>query len=143
MYFQNYINVEGRLTRDPELSISKNGVKYCRFGICFNQQKRIKDSDGENQWESIAHFFNCVTFKNNAENVSKMKKGEPVSVVGKLQFSQYEKDGERISNVSIQADSVKKLLLEKKAKSKKENAEQITENQEAKTLEDYSDDIPF
>lgn len=142
MYFQNYINVEGRLTRDPELMTSKKGVKYCRFGICFNQNKKIKDEDGE-QWESIPHFFNCVAFKVNAENVARMRKGEPVSVVGKLQYSQYEKDGERISNVSIQADSVKKLLIEKKAKAKKENTEQLNEQQEEKTLEEYSDDIPF
>lgn len=116
MFFQNYINIEGRLCQNPTINTSKNGVTYCRFSFCYNQQKKDKETE---EWTSTPHFFNCVCYGKVAETVSKFKKGEPVSINGQLQFSKWtNKNGENESSVSICAKSVKKLFIEKKEKSK-------------------------
>ncbi len=141
MFFQNYITIEGRLTRKPELSTSKNGKEYCRFSICYNQQKKNKETD---EYESIPHFFNCVAFNYNARTVANMNKGDPVNVSGKLQFSQWEKNGERNTTVTILAENLKKLVIEKHNKSSEPTPEPNTRLAESVSdLERYEDEIPF
>lgn len=153
MFFQNHINIEGRLVQNPDVKTSKNGVTYCRFSICYNQTKKDKDS---NEWISIPHFFNCVCFNKTAEALSKFKKGDPVTIEGSLQFSKYEKNGESESSVSISVKNIKKLFLEKKDKTKDYTPEPNTKPQEplrddlAVTLSedygnnpDFPEEIPF
>ena len=142
MFFQNYITIEGRLTRKPELQTSKNGKDYCRFSICYNQQKKNKETD---EYESIPHFFNCVAFNYNAKTVANMNKGDPVNVSGKLQFSQWEdSQGGRNTSVTILAENLKKLVIEKHNKADKATPEPNTRAAEPLTdLEKYEDEIPF
>lgn len=117
MLFQNYLTLEGRLTRDPVLCESKNKNMYCTFGVCYNEIKRALSDDGKTKiWKSTPHFFNCVIFGNFASDVAKMKKGELVSVTGSMNYSHWTKNGENHSDVSIHAQSVKKLVYEKKNK---------------------------
>ena len=125
MLFQNSILLEGRLTWDPELNVSKNGKKYCSFGICYAESKKVTDGEGRPiGYESIPNFFNCVTFGNGAEVVATMKKGDLVSLYGKICFSKYEKDGKTLTSVSIKADSVKKLIFQKKENKEANDAQQ-------------------
>lgn len=154
MFFQNYINIEGRLCQNPSIKTSKNGVTYCRFSVCYNQQKKDKETE---EWTSTPHFFNCVCYSKIAEIVSKFKKGEPVSINGKLQCSTWNnKNGEKETSISIYAKSVKKLYIEKKEKSKDYTPEPKTKPNEplrddlAVTLSDdygnnpdFPDEIPF
>ena len=116
MRLQNYITLEGRLTREPEVNESKSGCIYCKFGICYNENKKSVEKDGKVTWDSIPHFFNCVAFGSCAEDVGKMAKGELVSVAGKVSYSHWVQNGTSRSSTSIEAQSVKKIVYEKKNK---------------------------
>lgn len=129
MFFKNQIDIEGRLCQTPELKTSMNGTHYCRFSICHNQARKDRETG---TWNNTPHFFNCVTFKTMAETVSTYKKGDPVTIGGILQYSQYEKDGGKRTSVSILVNSIKLLYLPKKEKSekyKKEDTDYMDESQ--------------
>jgi len=79
----NKVILMGRLTRDPELRYSKSStpVAVTRYSLAVNRQfKREGQPD--------ADFINIVAFGNAGEFSSKyFKKGQMVSVVGRLQIS--------------------------------------------------------
>ena len=81
----------GNLTRDPEHSVTPNGISVCRFTVAV--QRKFANSDGERE----ADFINCVAWRNLADNVAKyVKKGKKVSVVGSIQTRSYEaQDGSK------------------------------------------------
>lgn len=85
----NVICLNGRLTADPELKNTPNGVSVCSFTIAVD--RNIKGKDGEKQTD----FINCVAWRNTAEFVSKyFGKGKMIAVVGELQSRKYtDKDG--------------------------------------------------
>ena len=141
MFYKNQISIEGRLTRQPELSKSAKGVIYCRFSIAYNQARKNKES---NSWENIAHYFNCVTFNKLAENVCNYAKGDAVTLSGILQYNAYEdKEGFRRHDVSILVNDIKKLYIEKKQTEKKavthKTKHKKIEEPQTEETEDYED----
>ena len=153
MFFKNQIDIEGRLTREPELKTSTKGTPYCRFSIAYNQARKNKSSG---EWENIAHYFNCVTFNKMAESIATYHKGDPLTLSGILQYNSYEKDGEKRHEVSILVNDCKKLYIEKKSsegkhsKSSYKKAEpkpEPIEDDLAVTLDveenPFPEDIPF
>ncbi len=82
----NKVILMGRLTRDPEVRYSQSSepLAIVRYSLAVN--KRFK-RDGE----SGADFINCTAFGKTGEFASKyFKKGQMVSVVGRLQVSNWE-----------------------------------------------------
>jgi len=53
----------GRLTKDPELRYTPNGIASCRFTLAVN---RAFKNEGEQQ----ADFIQCVTWRKQAENLA-------------------------------------------------------------------------
>jgi len=80
----------GRLTRDPEMRYSNAAepMAICRFGLAVDRRvSREKRDSGE----PTADFINCVAFRHNAEFVERyFRKGQMVSIVGRLQIRQYD-----------------------------------------------------
>ena len=151
MFFKNSIDIEGRLTRTPELKTSAKGVNYCRFSIAYNQSRKDK-ATGE--YTNIAHYFNCVTFNRLAQIVAEYKKGDPVTIGGILQYNSYEKDGQKRADVSILVNDIKLLNITKKgtAKTTEENPSAVANDRQEEfeknieyTPEVYNPDetIPF
>lgn len=96
----NKIVVIGNLTRDPELSTSESGVTYCRFGIAVPRRFGKEE----------ANFFNVTVWRQQAENCHRyLKKGNKVAISGAVNIDNYEKDGERRTSVTIDADNVEFL----------------------------------
>ncbi len=82
----NKVILMGRLTRDPEVRYSNNAepLAIARYSLAIN--KRFK-RDGEPD----ADFINCVSFGKAGEFAEKyFKKGQMVSVVGRLQVNSWE-----------------------------------------------------
>ncbi len=82
----NKVILMGRLTRDPEVRYSNNAepLAIARYSLAVN--KRFK-RDGEPD----ADFINCVAFGKTGEFAEKyFKKGQMVSVVGRLQVNSWE-----------------------------------------------------
>ena len=101
----NRVVLVGRLTRDPDLRYTPNGVAVANFNIAVNRP--FKDQNGENQ----ADFISGVTWRKQAENLANyMKKGNQIGVDGRLQSRTYEgQDGKTVYVTEVVADSIQFL----------------------------------
>ena len=94
----------GRLTRDPELRTTSNGISVTSFTIAvdrnFNNQQGEKETD----------FIPVVAWRKLAETCAKyLAKGRLVAVSGRMQVRSYEgKDGKRYVT-EVVADEVQFL----------------------------------
>ncbi len=82
----NKVILMGRLTREPEVRYSQSAepLAIARYSLAVN--KRFK-RDGEPD----ADFINCVAFGKTGEFAEKyFKKGQMVSIVGRLQVNSWE-----------------------------------------------------
>ena len=97
----NYFAFSGRLTVDPELKLTQNGLHYSRFTIAVD---RPKNKDGE----SATDFFQIVAWREKADFVTNyFKKGYPIFVVGKVQSNSFEdKDGNKRTSIEFKADEI-------------------------------------
>ncbi|WP_426940208.1 single-stranded DNA-binding protein [Pseudarthrobacter sp. S6] len=98
------VSIAGNLVADPELSIGESGVAHAKLRVAVNQRSQGADGtwhDGE------PVFHNVSAFRALAENAAtSLKKGDPVTVAGELEFRSYEKDGERREARRIVADTI-------------------------------------
>ena len=97
----NVVVLSGRLTRDPELKTTANGISVCSFSIAV--ERRFKSGE-----ERQSDFINIVAWRSSAEFVSKyFKKGQMIAVRGSIQTRTYQdKDGNNRTAFEIVADDV-------------------------------------
>lgn len=75
----------GRLTRDPEITTTANGINICKFTIAVN--RRVKENN-----EQQADFFNVVAWRTLGDNIKQYcKKGSKVFIAGQLQNRSWDK----------------------------------------------------
>ncbi|WP_281486960.1 single-stranded DNA-binding protein [Lysinibacillus sphaericus] len=100
----NRVVLVGRLTKDPELRYTPNGIASCRFTLAVN---RAFKSEGEQQ----ADFIQCVAWRKQAENLANFqRKGNLIGVEGRIQTGSYEsQDGKRVYTTDVVADSIQFL----------------------------------
>ncbi|MDD7392562.1 MAG: single-stranded DNA-binding protein [Fusobacterium gastrosuis] len=97
----NLVVLNGRLTRDPELKFGQSGKAYSRFSIAVD---RGFQSD---KTAPTADFINCVAFGKTAEFIGEyFRKGRKILLNGKLQMSQYESEGKKMTTYVVLVDSV-------------------------------------
>ncbi|MDQ0211369.1 single-stranded DNA-binding protein [Arthrobacter bambusae] len=98
------ISIAGNLVANPELSYGESGVAHTKLRVAVNQ--RIQGTDGTWQ-DGEPVFHNVSAFRALAENAANsLKKGDPVTVAGELEFRSYEKDGEKREARRIVADTI-------------------------------------
>lgn len=101
----NHIVIIGRLTRDPELRYTPNGVAVANFTVAvdrpFNNAKGEKEAD----------FIPVVVWQKLAENCANhLRKGRLVGVEGRLQIRSYDaQDGQKRRVSEIIANNVQFL----------------------------------
>ena len=79
----NKVVLCGRLTADPELKQTQNGIAVVSFTIAVNR-RFTRGADGQNN--SQADFINCVAWRQTAEFISRyFKKGSSLCVTGSIQ----------------------------------------------------------
>ncbi|MCK4797793.1 MAG: single-stranded DNA-binding protein [Spirochaetes bacterium] len=103
---QNTLNMsllEGRLTRDPDLFYTKNGISICKFDIAVNFNLKIGDKD-----VNEVSFISVNTWNKVADACAKyLKKGFMVRAKGRIkQDSWVTKDGAKKNKVYIEAAAV-------------------------------------
>lgn len=101
----NRVVLVGRLTKDPELRYTPNGIPVATFTLAVN--RNFSNQQGERE----ADFINCVVWRRPAENVANfLKKGSLAGVDGRIQTRNYEgQDGKRVYVTEVVADSVQFL----------------------------------
>lgn len=78
--------IMGRLTADPELRQTQNGISSCRFTVAVDRKFTDKNT-GERQ----ADFISCTAWRQTAEFVSKyFSKGSMICIEGSLRTGSYQ-----------------------------------------------------
>ena len=84
----NRVVLVGRLTRDPEMKYTPQGVAVAQMGIAV--QRFTKNETGDYDVD----FFNVTAWKRTAEYVTQyLKKGRLVSIDGRLQTRSWTDQG--------------------------------------------------
>ena len=79
----NKVVLCGRLTADPELKQTQNGIAVVSFTLAVNR-RFTRGADG--QGNSQADFISCVAWRQTAEFISRFfKKGSSLCVTGSIQ----------------------------------------------------------
>ena len=101
----NQVTLVGRLTRDPDLRITQEGISVTNVTVAVNRPFR-------NQHGEIgADFVQCTLWKRTAENtVQYCRKGSLVGITGRIQTRYYDnQEGKRVYVTEVVAETVKFL----------------------------------
>ena len=92
----NKVILGGRLTADPELKATPQGVSVTSFSIAVNRKGKDAQTD----------FINCVAWRNTADFICRyFKKGSSICVSGSIQVrSSEDKQGVKRTVTEIIAD---------------------------------------
>ena len=100
----NLVVLTGRLIKDVELKYSASGTAYARFTIAVNKQNK---NDG-------ANFISCTAFGKVAELIGEYtRKGNLIGIQGRLDQSEFEKDGKKEYKTGVMVDKVEFLESKK------------------------------
>lgn len=115
----NRVVLVGRLTRNPELKYTTNGIANLKFSLAVN--RTYTGPNGERQ----ADFINCTAWRGIAENMAKfLKKGALIGIEGRIETSSYQaNDGSTRYNTYVVCDHVQ-FLESKKTQGQSQSPQQ-------------------
>jgi len=117
----------GRLGKDPDLRYAPSGDAICNFSIASGWKS--KDKEG-------TEWIRCTAFGKLAEVCGQyLKKGSQVYIAGKLTTRKWQKDGVDQYTTEVKLDQMQMLGGVQ--------SEQRAPAQQANSIEDMEDDIPF
>ena len=100
----NSVSVSGNIGTDVEVRQTSTGTSVLTFRLAIQDRK----PDGNGGYVDYAHWVDVCMFDKNGRRVDyfskHLHKGKKVFVTGKLNYSQWERDGERRSKLEIVAD---------------------------------------
>lgn len=99
-----FVNIEGNLTKDPELRFTPSGTAQVTFSVADN--RKWTGADGQTHEETS--FFDCVAWKDLGENIAEsLHKGDRVIVIGQVRQRSWETDdGQKRSKVEVVVDGI-------------------------------------
>ena len=103
MASDNFVQIIGNVTRDPELRFTTGGTAVCSFGIAYTPRKR--NANGE--WEDgDTSYFNCSAWRELGENIAaSISKGMRVVVTGSVRARDWEdREGNKRTSIEIDVD---------------------------------------
>ena len=136
----NTVILTGRLTSDPELKTTANGVPVTSFTIAV--QRKYKQGE-----ESQADFINIVAWRQTAEFITKyFHKGSMIGIEGSIQTRKYQdKDGNNRVAFEVIANNVQFVESKKAsvdASPASDLSQQVDNNADFVQVDD-NDDLPF
>lgn len=134
----NRVILIGRLTRDPELRYTPNGVATCSFTLAVERQFK---QNGKKE----ADFLPVVTWKQTAEACANyLGKGRLCALEGRIQTRNYEKDGRKVYITEVIADNVRFLESKNQSEAEETGSRRTEPNGDDDLPIDISDsDLPF
>ena len=123
----NKVILGGRLTADPELKTTPNGVSVTSFTVAVNRA-RAKDSE-----ETKADFINCTAWRSTAEFITKyFRKANSICVLGSIQTRSWtDNDGNKRFATEVLVDEAR--FVDSKSESQAAPAESAAYIPEAYT----------
>ena len=135
----NKVVLIGRLTRDPELRSTANGVSVATFSLAVDRPFTNKQGERETD------FIRIVTWRRLAEVCAEnLGKGRLVAVAGRLQVRSYDnQEGQRRTIAEVVADEVKFLERPRREKSETSSAEKSEFGVKDIDNDDFGDELDF
>ena len=135
----NLVVLTGRLTADPELKTTTNGIPVTTFSIAVSRNYRA----GE---EQQTDFINIVAWRQRAEFITKyFKKGSLIGIEGSIQTRRYQdKNGNNRTIFEVVVNNA--LFVESKRDGAATNEPASYSNADASDfaeIGDMDDDLPF
>ena len=102
----NHITIMGRLTREPELRRTGNGIAAVSFTLAVDRD--FSSREARENGERETDFIDCVAWRGTAEFVDKyFGRGQMAVVSGRLQIRDWtDKDGNKRHSAEVVADNV-------------------------------------
>lgn len=118
----NNVTLVGRLTKDPDLRYTSNGMGVASFTLAVN--RNFTNQAGERE----ADFINCVIWRKPAETLANYaRKGTLLGLTGRIQTRFYDnQQGQRVYVTEVVADSFQ--LLESRATSEQRQGTQTSQS---------------
>lgn len=97
------ITLTGRLTADPELRFTPNGVAVASLTIATSDRKK----DGEEWTDVDPSFWRCTAWRQLAEALVDLRKGQAVVAHGKIKQRDYTtREGEKRTAFEIDLEAI-------------------------------------
>ena len=127
----NKVILGGRLTSDPELKVTPQGISVCSFSVAVNRKGKDAQTD----------FINCQAWRTTAEHIAKFyRKGSSICLVGSIQTRSWtDNNGNKRYATDVIADEA--YFVDSKA----ENDAPTFQTQPTPNFEEVAndDDLPF
>lgn len=144
----NHVQLIGRLTKNPELRYTSQGVGVATFNLAV--QRNYSDNNGERQTD----FIQCISWRKLAETIANhLVKGSLIACEGRIQTRNYEnQQGQRVYVTEVVVNEVQFLESKEQTQHRKATKKQsFLDNQNLEetvpsymTDENYTmDDLPF
>ncbi|MCI8505772.1 MAG: single-stranded DNA-binding protein [Lachnospiraceae bacterium] len=97
----NKVILMGRLTRDPDIRYSQNGMAVARYTLAVDRRFSRGSENGNDQ--QTADFIGCVAFGKSAEFAEKyLHQGTKIAVTGRIQTGSYtNRDGQKVYTTDV------------------------------------------
>src|SRR5213594_2933302 len=99
----NKVFLMGRLTRDPELRYTPQGMAVSDLGLAVNRE--FTAQSGERRKDTV--FLDVTVWKKQAELCCQyLKKGSPIFIEGRLSMDSWEgQDGQKRTKIKVIAEN--------------------------------------
>ncbi len=98
----NSILLEGNLTADPSLNVTKSGTSVCHFSVASN---RYFKKEGESVQDTT--FVDVEAWSGLADNCNQyLTKGRGVRIIGRISQDKWVSDGVSKSKIKIVAEHI-------------------------------------
>lgn len=137
----NLVVLTGRLTADPELKTTPNGISVTSFSIAVSRRYRSGET-------TETDFINIVAWRQTAEFITKyFKKGTMIGIEGSIQTRRYtDKNGNNRTAFEVVANNVQFVESKRDNVAGGEPVESFsnaTANDFTEISGDMDDDLPF
>lgn len=93
----------GNVVYEPEFKVLESGLSLCKIRIACNERKKVND-----EWvDGDTTYIDVVLWRNLADAAGELRKGQSVTVIGKLRISSYlDKNGNKGTSIDIEATDI-------------------------------------
>lgn len=123
----NKVVLGGRLTADPELKQTPNGISVCTVTLAVNRRYQPKNEDGSPA-QPQADFISLVAWRSQAEFLSRyFRKGSSVCITGAIQTRSWtDQNNQKRYATEVVVDEVMFVDSKSDGASGAESAEQLS-----------------